>query len=302
MKKLLCVTFLALTSAAQSAAPDPQYLQQIAQFRAERAKNLSSPDGWLSLVALQWLKPGDTTVGAAIGNTLRLDHAPDHLATFRMANDEVSLVAPAGGFPTGVTLDGKPAVAAMLSHDDNHPSELRYNGLLMIVIVIKRGDRLYLRVKDAQAPTRTGFHGLNWYAPDPRYVVTAKWIPSNPAHMLTIPNVLGQISHEPSPGVAEFMLNGQTLRLEPVIEDPATKKLFFILRDTTSKTTTYQAGRFLYTSLPSNGLDKPGTVVLDFNRTQNPPCVYTAYATCPLPPQQNRLDVAIPAGEKRYHD
>jgi uncharacterized protein len=300
MKKILCVTFLALTAVAQSAAPDPQYLQQIAQFRAQRAKSLSAPEGWLSLVALQWLKPGDTAVGSAPGTTLHLDRAPAHLATFRVANDTVSLVAPSGGFPAGVTLDGKPAAPAALSHDDNHPSELRYNGLLMIVI--KRGDRLYLRVKDAQAPTRTGFHGLNWYAPDPRFVVTARWIPSNPPHILTIPNVLGQISHEPSPGVAEFTLNGQTLRLEPVIEDPADKSLFFILRDTTSSTTTYQAGRFLYTALPSNGLDKPGTVVLDFNRIQNPPCVYTAFATCPLPPQQNRLNVAITAGEKRYHN
>ncbi len=300
MKKILCIAFLALTAAAQNATPDPQYLQQIAQFRAQRAKNLSSPEGWLSLVALQWLKPGDTSVGSAPGNTLHLDHAPAHLATFRLANDSVSLVAPAGGFPADATLDGKPAAPAKLSYDDNHPSELRYNGLLMIVI--KRGDRLYVRVKDAQAPTRTSFPGLNWYAPDPRFVVTAKWIPSNPPHTLTIPNVLGQISHEPSPGVAEFTLNGKTLRLEPVIEDPADKSLFFIFRDTTSSTTTYQAGRFLYTSLPSNGLDMPGTVVLDFNRTQNPPCVYTAYATCPLPPQQNRLDVAIPAGEKRYHD
>jgi len=300
MKKLLYVIFMTLTVAAQTPKSDPQFLQQIEQFRTQRAKNLSAPDGWLSLVALQWLKPGDTTVGSAPGNTLHLDHAPAHLATFHLAKDSVTLVPPAGGFSAGVTLDGKAATSSKLSVDDNHPSELRYNGLLMIVI--KRGDRLYLRVKDAQAPTRTNFHGLNWYPPDPRFVVTAKWIPSNPPHSLTIPNVLGQISHEASPGVAEFTLNGQTLRLEPVIEDPAEQKLFFIFRDTTSTTTTYQAGRFLYTSLPSNGLDKPGTVVLDFNRIQNPPCVYTAFATCPLPPQQNRLNIAIPAGEKRYHN
>jgi uncharacterized protein (DUF1684 family) len=172
----------------------------------------------------------------------------------------------------------------------------------MLIIVIKRGDRLYLRVKDAQSPTRTAFHGLNWYPPDQRYVVTAKWTPHNPPRSLTIPNIIGLTETDPSPGVAEFTLNGQTLRLEPVIEDPAAKQLFFIFRDTTSKTTTYGAGRFLYAQYPSNGLDKPGTLILDFNRTQNPPCAYTAYATCPLPPPQNRLDIPIPAGEKRYHD
>ncbi|HMH13897.1 MAG TPA: DUF1684 domain-containing protein [Edaphobacter sp.] len=300
MKKLLCLVFVALSATGQTNPGNAAYTEQIHQFRAQRAKNLSSPEGWLSLVALQWLKPGDTTVGSALGNTLQLDHAPAHLATFRLANDTVTLVPPTGGFPAGTTIDGKPSTSTKLSYDDNHPSELRNGGLLMIVI--KRGDRLYLRVKDAQAPTRTNFHGLNWYASDSRYVVTAKWIPSNPPHSLTIPNVLGQISHEPSPGTAEFTINGQTVRLEPVIEDPADKTLFFIFRDTTSKTTTYQAGRFLYTSLPSNGVDKPGTIVLDFNRTQNPPCVYTAFATCPLPPQQNRLNIPIPAGEKRYHD
>jgi hypothetical protein len=300
MKKLLCLAFITLTAAAQTSSGNAGYTEQITQFRAQRAKNLSSPEGWLSLVALQWLKPGDTTVGSALGNMLHLDNAPAHLATFHLANDTVTLNPPPGGFPAGTILDGKPATPAKLSYDDNHPSELRNGGLLMIVI--KRGDRLYLRVKDAQAPTRTSFHGLNWFAPDSRYVITAKWIPNNPPHNLTIPNVLGQISQEPSPGTAEFTLDGQTLRLEPVIEDPTDKTLFFIFRDTTSKTTTYQAGRFLYTSLPSNGFDKPGTVVLDFNRTQNPPCVYTAFATCPLPPQQNRLNIAIPAGEKRFHD
>jgi uncharacterized protein len=300
MKKILCIALLSLTAAGQTNPNSAAYTEQINQFRSQRAKILSSPDGWLSLVALQWLKPGDTTVGSAPGNTLQLEHAPAHLATFHLANDTVTLIPPTGGFPAGTTLDGKPATSTKLSHDDEHPSELRNGGLLMIVI--KRGDRLYLRVKDAQASTRTNFHGLNWYASEPRYVVTAKWIPNNPPHNLTIPNVLGQISHEPSPGVAEFTLNGQTVRLEPVIEDPAAKSLFFIFRDATSKTTTYQAGRFLYTSFPSNGLDKPGTLVLDFNRTQNPPCVYTSFATCPLPPQQNRLDISIPAGEKRYHD
>ncbi len=301
MKKLLAlVSCIAFTVLAQTNPSDPNYLDQLAQSRVQRAKSLSAPEGWLSLVALQWLKLGDTTVGSAPGNTLHLDHAPTHLATLHLADGTLTLTSPAGGFPPGTTLDGKPAIASTLSFDDNHPSELRSGSLLLIPI--KRGDRLYLRVKDAAAPTRISFHGLNWYAPAPRYRITAKWIPYNPPHTLTVPNVLGQISHEPSPGAAEFTIDGQTLRLEPVIEDPADKSLFFILRDTTSKTTTYGAGRFLYTSLPSNGLDKPGTVVLDFNKAINPPCAYTPYATCPLPPQQNRLAIAIPAGEKRYHD
>ena len=104
----------------------------------------------------------------------------------------------------------------------------------------------------------------------------------------------------PAPGLAEFTLDGKTIQIEPVLEDPNAKELFFILRDATSHTTTYQAARFLYSGFPDHGLDQPGTVVLDFNRLQNPPCAYTPYATCPLPPYVNRLAISIPAGEERY--
>jgi uncharacterized protein (DUF1684 family) len=108
------------------------------------------------------------------------------------------------------------------------------------------------------------------------------------------------------PGAAEFRLSGKRYRLEPVVEEPnadhADPKLFFVIRDTTSKSTTYGACRFLYTTLPSNDLKLSATLVLDFNRLENPPCAYTPFATCPLPPPGNRLPIPIPAGEKRYHD
>ncbi len=120
--------------------------------------------------------------------------------------------------------------------------------------------------------------------------------------VLDIPTILGTTTHLPAPGAAEFTIDGQVVRLEPVLEDPKSTDLFFILRDTTSKTTTYGSGRFLYTDLPDHGVSQPGEVWLDFNRLVNPPCAFTAYATCPLPPAQNRLNVAIPAGEQRYHD
>jgi uncharacterized protein (DUF1684 family) len=120
--------------------------------------------------------------------------------------------------------------------------------------------------------------------------------------MIDIPTILGTVSKLPAPGAAEFTVDGKVVRLEPVLEDPQSTELFFILRDTTSKTTTYGAGRFLYTELPDHGLTQPGEVWLDFNELINPPCAFTPYATCPLPPPQNRLTVAIPAGEQRYHD
>lgn len=131
------------------------------------------------------------------------------------------------------------------------------------------------------------------------YRIQAKWVPYSELHSVHIPTIIGTTLEEKAPGVVEFQLNGKHLRLEPIMEGD---KLFFILRDTTSRTSTYQAARFLYTTLPSAGLSKSGEIVLDFNELVNPPCAYTAYATCPLPPPQNKLDVAIAAGEKRYHN
>ena len=157
-----------------------------------------------------------------------------------------------------------------------------------------------LRIKDADAPTRTDFKGLNWFNPDPLYRIAATWTPYTPPRVEKIPTALGTTLDLPTPGIAEFELNGQTLRLEPVLEAGDSSQLFFILRDATSKTTTYTGGRFLHTPLPDHGLDAPGTLILDFNQLYNPPCAYTPYATCPLPPEQNRLPVAIDAGERRY--
>lgn len=168
--------------------------------------------------------------------------------------------------------------------------------------VIRRESRFALRIKDAHSPSITGFHGLKWYQPDEHYRVTAKWTPYVPLKTITLATLVGTNYDQPVPGAAEFVLAGKTWRLEPVLEDPAVPKLFFILRDTTSTTTTYGACRFLYTGFPSSGLDKPGELVLDFNRLENPPCAYTAFATCPLPPRGNHLPIALPVGEQRYHE
>ena len=118
--------------------------------------------------------------------------------------------------------------------------------------------------------------------------------------MLHIPTVIGTTLAMPAPGVAEFVVDGKTVRLEPVLEEPGTQELYFILRDTTARTTTDQAARFLYTGFPDHGLTQPGLLRIDFNRLENPPCAYTPFATCPLPVPQNRLAVALPVGEKRY--
>lgn len=284
--------------ATSSADADAAWRQKLDAWRAQREKELTAPDGWLTLVALDWLKPGANTVGSASDNQIRVPNAPSHVGMFTVAGKNVQLLAPKDGFASGLQLDGQPAREGMLSADDQRPSTLTWQGLTMVVL--PRGDRYALRIKDANAAGRTNFRGLHWYAPDLHFAVEARWIPNNPPRMLKIPTVIGTTLTLPAPGVAEFTLNGKTLRLEPVLEDPHDTTLFYILRDTTSQTTTYQAGRFLRTGFPDHGLDKPGTLIIDFNQVVNPPCAYTPYATCPLPPEQNRLPVAIEAGEQRY--
>jgi hypothetical protein len=278
---------------------EANWRKDLLTWRELQAKKLQAPDGWLSLAGLEWLNEGDNMFGSASDNRIRIqaDIAP-HLGVLRLSYNAVSLAPPLGGFPQGLLLDGHTPRAQVLASE--HTPSILTDGTLSM-FVIHRGDRYALRIKDSHSSARLQFHGLKWYAPNEKYRIAAQWIPYAPAKIVKIPTILGTTIEMPVPGVAEFVLDGRTIRLEPVLESQDTQ-LFFILRDTTSKTTTYGAARFLYTTFPDQGLNKPGKLWLDFNRLENPPCAYTAYATCPLPPPQNRLTVALPAGEQRYHE
>lgn len=303
---LLCFALCALqTAVPQSAATHTSaYLRELAKWRVDHAVELQKSDGWLALAGLEWLDPGDNSFGSAADNAKHLPaSAPPHLGVLRLEGDSVKLIPPPAGFPAGFLIDGKPVTEQVLrvdaDHDKNDP---RMTVGTLNLYVIKRGERFAIRVKDAKSAAITGFHGLKWYPPNPHYRVTAKWQPYVPAKTYTIERLVGAPYPAQIPGSAAFELDAKNYRLDPILEDPEVPKLFFVLRDTTSATTTYGACRFLYTGLPSHGLDKPGELVLDFNKLENPPCAYTPYATCPLPPKQNRLSIALPVGELRYHD
>jgi uncharacterized protein len=306
-KKLLLVALggliaVCLQSIAVGADDPTSWQSDLLKWRADRATSLQAPEGWLSLIALGWLKEGENGFGSADDNRVQIAaKVPAHVAIVRLDKGALKLLPPAGGFPKDLMVDGQPAKEQALRADDVENASKITVGTITI-IVIHRDEQFGLRIKDPQAPTRVGFHGLRWYEPNATYRIHAKWIPYNPPRNLDIPTVLGTTTHLPAPGAAEFTIDGQVVRLEPVLEDPKSTDLFFILRDATSKTKTYGSGRFLYTDLPDHGVSQPGELWLDFNRAVNPPCAFTAYATCPLPPTQNRLGVAIPAGEQRYHD
>jgi len=194
-----------------------------------------------------------------------------------------------------VTLAGKPVTRAALGTDAGGATpDLLALGALTLQI-IDRGGRLGVRVKDMNSPVRARFKGLRYFPIDPRYRVVARFVPHPKPVTLAVPTVLGTVERMPSPGYASFMLPGASgpapLRLDAVVE-PGETQLFFIFRDATAGKTTYGGGRFLYADPPADG-----KIVIDFNRAYSPPCAFTPHATCPLPPPNNRLPVAVEAGE-----
>jgi uncharacterized protein len=301
--RAVLVTSLCALFSIPTFAQDSSWQKDLAEWRKQYVLDLLKPDGWLSLTGLEWLQPGDNSLGSAADNTIHLAAgSPAHLAILHLEGEIVTLNPPRGGFPPGFLVAGSPATQQPLRTEPNNDKvspHLTVGTLNMYVI--RREAHFALRIKDSHSPGILGFHGLKLYPPDAAYNVTAKWIPYSPPKTITLATLVGTNYDQPVPGTAEFTLGGKTFRLEPVQEDPAVAKLFFILRDTTSATTTYGACRFLYTGFPTNGLDKSGELVLDFNRLENPPCAYTPFSTCPLPPPGNRLPIALPVGEQRYH-
>src|SRR5258708_2352282 len=257
------VTFVALFFALaglSACAQGATWQKEISEFREKRAVGLQKPDGWLALVGLEWLQPGDPSVGSAADNKVKLSPAhPAHLGIFRLENNAVTLLPPKEGFPAGLMVGGVAVKQQLLrtDPDDDKNSPHLLVGTLDLY-AIRREDRFALRIKDSHSPSLQQFHGLNWYAPDAAYRVTAKWIPYTPQKTVSLLTLVGTSYPAPVPGAAEFTLQGKTYRLEPVLEEPAATELFFIMRDPKSATTTYEACRFLYTSFPSNGLDKAG--------------------------------------------
>jgi uncharacterized protein (DUF1684 family) len=282
-----------LLASPVSSTETADFARDTAAWHAAREKRLASEDGWLTLVALLWLKEGDNRAGSGPSATVVFPpKAPAQLGTFSRKGLAVSF-QPAPGVV--VSERGKPFAGGPLKSDATaEPDVLEAAGLRFYPVV--RGDRVGLRVKDAQAPKRLAFRGIPTYPADPRWRIEARWEAAPAGTFIPVPNVLGTVDQMPAPGRAVFQLDGQEYRLTAVLEE-GESNLFFVFADATNRTETYGAGRFLYAAPP-----KGERVVLDFNRAYNPPCAFTPYATCPLPPRQNRLSIAVAAGEKRPAD
>ncbi|QSQ22493.1 DUF1684 domain-containing protein [Pyxidicoccus parkwayensis] len=277
-----------------SAAPKPAAEDITASTRAwqeQRLKGLQSENGWLTLVGLFWLKEGEQTAGSAPESDLDFpEGTPAKLGTFTRKGNTASF-QPAPG--VAMTLDGKPFTGGALKSDENGAPDVLKLGSLSLQVIL-RGDKLGVRVKDSESATRKQFHGIPTYPANAAWRVDARFEPAETPRTIQVPNVLGTEEAMKVPGTLVFTVNGKEYKLTPVEEDD---KLFIIFADETNRDATYGAGRFLYADAP-----KDGHVVLDFNRAYNPPCAFTRFATCPLPPRGNRLAVRVEAGEKRYGD
>ena len=291
LRRVLAVSLLSAATLALAQVPD--YAGTIERWRAGKEAALRAEDGWLTVVGLHWFEPGENAAGSAPGTKIPLPSpAPPRLGVFRLEGGQVRFEP---GQVPGVTINGKQPAGATLLRPDVEPPYDRISVGSLTMFVIKRGDRLGLRVRDRESAARRAFKGQEWYPVTPAWRIVARFVPYQPPKMIPILNVLGQVTPEPCPGYAEFTTAASSFRyrLEPTGDG---RTLFFNFRDATSGETTYPAGRFLYTEAPVNG-----HVVLDFNKAENPPCAFSEFATCPLPPKQNTIAIRVEAGERYGH-
>ena len=279
---------VALLVTAVLTAQSADYRAEVEAYRAAREADVNGPTGWAALIGLYWLSPGVHTIGAHTSNTIVLESptAPARLGLLTVLTDRASLQIQG---ETPGTVEGKPIRTAELRPGTPADKGLQVGDLTMVVV--RRGKRLALRVWDRTAPSRQGYTGLKWHPIDADWRIEARYVPleESTVKVMTVLNELVEMTH---PGYVEFTIGDRTHRLLALLESPDAKELFFMFRDDTSGKTTYAAGRYLYTSLPVDG-----RVILDFNKAKNPPCVFTEYATCPLPPPRNRLMIKVEAGE-----
>lgn len=286
---------LAVAVSVPTGAQDASYPAEVARWRTQREERLKADGGWLTVTGLFWLHEGANPFGSAPTNEITLPAGtPGRAGVFELRQSKVSVRLQPG---VAASVGGQPVTGIRPLADDGggSPDVLTLGRTTMHVI--ERGGRFAIRLKDLDSAARRRFKGLTWYPVDASYRVTARFVPYAPPRPISVPNILGEIEEMRSPGYAVFTLGGKEVKLEPVLESADARELFFIFRDLTSGKETYPGGRFLYSALPQEG-----TVVLDFNKAYNPPCAFTRYATCPLPPKGNRLDARVDAGEKTYGD
>jgi uncharacterized protein (DUF1684 family) len=290
------LTLLSFTIFAQTNTQNNTYFAEVEQWHSIRIAELKQPDGWLNLEGLFWLKKGVNSFGSAKENELVYDNTafPKHLGDFIYEDGKVFWKD--AGKEKIIINDNADLVVAnseilnlLTQTEGAYISQWKD----FIWVVIQREDKVGVRFRNLKAKTLLEFKGIERFPVDAKWLVKAKVIPRD-QNPLMIMNVLGQNTAQKHGGQLEFDIEGKTYRLDAI--DEGGKKLLVTFADATSGETTYGSGRFLYIDKP----DANGYTYIDFNNAYNPPCAFTEFATCPLPPPQNRLNISISAGEKKY--
>ncbi|MEN3370612.1 MAG: uncharacterized protein V7609_2755 [Verrucomicrobiota bacterium] len=284
---LLAIVFGFLTAAHGQT----DYVKAVEKWRSDAEANLKKETGWLTVAGLFWLKDGINTVGAGEKFEVRLtdNFKQGKFGEINFKNGAATLKVESG---VEAQSEGKSiSTIDLVSDEKGKPTEIRTG--TQTFYLIRREDRFGIRLKDSNSEARRTFKGRHWFPIDESYKVAARFEAFSEPKEVMVPNVLGGNFKMKSPGMLKFSLKGKECSLQPVTEDDGT--LFIIFGDGSNQNDTYKSGRFLYADKPANG-----EAVLDFNKAENPPCAFTPFATCPLPPPQNKLEVEIKAGEKRY--
>ena len=290
MYSLRHLPFIVLLLVAIGCATTPPPPTDWVAWQARRTESIGGPNGWTTLVGLHWLNEGDNSAGRAAINQVVLasDGVPAFVGTFTRKGDSVTFTAAPNA---DVRVQGKKVSRIELTTDAQpDPTQLQVG--LVSIVVIQRADRVGLRVRDPDSPARREFKGLRWFPYNPGWRLEGKFVPFTSPEKLRVPDVTGGTQEFDCPGVIVFSAQGAEHQLS-VAKEAGESDFFVMFRDETSGRSTYAAGRFLYVSKPDAG----GNVIIDFNRAYTPPCGFTAFATCPLPPQQNWLRLAVEAGE-----
>ena len=294
MTRFVALVGALIVSTAVLAAVDADTEQQtVERWRADRVAELTSETGWLTLVGLYWLEKGDNTFGRAPSNRLVLDHPAlaRKAGTFKWDSAGVHFTANRG---SGITHGGQPVSSLDMVMDTQGEPTVISSGSLRL-FVIERSGKVGVRVRDVDSPRRRQFAPIDYFPVTTDWVFDARFEPYEPHRQIKIINILGLEVEQDSPGALVFNKDGREYRLDAVLESPTDQTLFVMFGDRTNGKGSYGGGRFLHTPLPSQG-----TVRVDFNQAYNPPCAFNNFATCPLPPEQNKLTLAVEAGEKAY--
>ena len=286
---LLFMILLTLNACNQSGdRSDDAYLKEINKWKKKRLERLKSESGWLNLAGLFWLEEGVNTIGSDSSNSIIFpDKAPPRLGKYILENRQLRFIPEPG---TEIRLNGKPLEELVIITDRTGKPTLLETGSLAWFI-IERGDQFGIRLRDYEHPAINELTHIECFPADPAWKIEANFEAYEEPRELLIPTIIGTVEKNMCPGILRFNVNGVQQEFYPVA---AGRRLFVIFADETSALETYGGGRFLYLDKP----DRRGLVNIDFNKAFNPPCAFTRYATCPLPPRENFLTVRIEAGEK----